>query len=79
MRLKTSTPREVVDLLDSVEPELRMFFEDHTSELLEDVAPLLPEESREAVLDEVLSLMVLGYLVRANEEDAPPRPPSVLA
>lgn len=54
-------------------PALPGVFEEHTKSILDDVAAMLPAEVRSGVLNEVGSLMLLGYLVRANEEESPPR------
>jgi len=51
-------------------PALPSVFEAHTRSILDDVAGMLPAEVRAGVLNEVGSLMLLGYLVRASEDTA---------
>ncbi|NTX08967.1 hypothetical protein [Myxococcus sp. CA040A] len=54
--------------------------EEYTGSILKELAPMLPEDVKEAVLDRVASLMLIGYLVRASEDAAtPPRVPPASA
>ncbi|WP_163869617.1 hypothetical protein [Myxococcus eversor] len=48
--------------------------EGYTRSLVAELAPTLPTDVRKALLEEISSLLLTGYLIRANEDEAtPPR------
>ncbi|MCE9672888.1 hypothetical protein LY474_34290 [Myxococcus stipitatus] len=70
-RLQTLTEAEAEALVENhAGTELPGVLETYTEGLLNELAPLVPEAVRAQVLEEISSLMLLGYLVRANEEVA---------
>ncbi|TQF13446.1 hypothetical protein FJV41_23950 [Myxococcus llanfairpwllgwyngyllgogerychwyrndrobwllllantysiliogogogochensis] len=79
-QLATLSNEEVAALMERhAGEEVAQVFTEATRALLREVAPMLPAARRTDILERVGGLMLLGYLVRANEEVAPPRPPRVNA
>ncbi|MBZ4402020.1 hypothetical protein [Myxococcus sp. AS-1-15] len=80
-RLPHLTDRDVAALMDRLAgPDLPDVLAEYTRTIIDEVGAMLPEDTRAGILNEVGSLMLIGYLVGRSQEEVPPSaPPSARA